>query len=88
MTWGKSPQALVSLSEAGRSVAVGTGTRAEWSFQTLAFLGLWEQPAQTPCLCLFLPLCSVDRVCWYNVARGFQLPQSPQQGVGKGMGAA
>lgn len=36
------------LSEAGRSVAVGTGTRAEWSFQTLAFLGLWERPAQTP----------------------------------------
>ena len=40
------------------------GTRAEWSFQILVSLASGSD------LCLFLSLCSMDRVCWYSVARG------------------
>lgn len=36
-----------------------------------------------PCLCLFLPLCSVDRVCWYNVARGSSYHNPPNRGWAK-----
>lgn len=44
----ESPGPCQPLSEAGRSVVAGTGTRTEWSFQILVFLGLWERPVKTP----------------------------------------
>lgn len=59
------------LSEAGRSVLAGMGTRAEWSFQILVFLGLWEQPLS------FLVIVFRGQSLLVQCSQGSQLPQSP-----------
>lgn len=77
----ESPGPCQPLSEAGRSVVAGTGTRAEWSFQILVFLGLWERPVKTPAL-VFSCHCVPWTVCWYSGARGPSY-HNPPVGVGK-----
>ena len=75
----ESPGPCQPLSEAGRSVVAGTGTRAEWSFQILVFLGLWERPVKTPAFVF-----SCHCVPWTESAgQGSQLPQSPRRGWAK-----
>ena len=78
--WGQEPPGPCQhLSEAGRSVLAGMGTRAEWSFQILVFLGLWERPLS------FLVIVFHGQSLLVQDGRGSQLPQSPRRRWAKWM---